>query len=39
MTPRDAALGILEGEARRDRFDSWMVAAFIEGKVWTSLAP
>ena len=37
--PRDAALGILEGEARRDRLDSWMVTAFIEGKVWTSLAP
>ena len=37
--PRDAALGILEGEARRDRLDPWMVAAFIEGKVWTSLAP
>ncbi|MGZ5430762.1 MAG: HD-GYP domain-containing protein, partial [Thermoanaerobaculia bacterium] len=37
--PPDAALGILEGEARRDRLDSWMVAAFIEGKVWTSLAP
>ncbi len=36
--PRDAALGILEGEAKRDRLDSWMVAAFIEGKVWTSLA-
>jgi HD-GYP domain-containing protein (c-di-GMP phosphodiesterase class II) len=37
--PPNAALGILEGEARRDRLDSWMVAAFIEGKVWTSLAP
>ncbi|MGZ6988352.1 MAG: HD-GYP domain-containing protein, partial [Thermoanaerobaculia bacterium] len=37
--PRDAALGILEEEASRDRLDSWMVAAFIEGKVWTSLAP
>jgi HD-GYP domain-containing protein (c-di-GMP phosphodiesterase class II) len=37
--PRDAALDILEGEAKRDRLDSWMVTAFIEGKVWTSLAP
>jgi HD-GYP domain-containing protein (c-di-GMP phosphodiesterase class II) len=37
--PRDAALGILESEARRGRVDSWMVSAFIEGKVWTSLAP
>jgi 3',5'-cyclic-nucleotide phosphodiesterase len=37
--PRDAALGILEGEARCDRLDSWMVEAFIVGKVWTSLAP
>jgi HD-GYP domain-containing protein (c-di-GMP phosphodiesterase class II) len=35
--PRDAALGILEGEAKRDRLDPWMVAAFIEGKVWKSL--
>jgi HD-GYP domain-containing protein (c-di-GMP phosphodiesterase class II) len=37
--PRDAALGILEGEAKRGRLDTWMVAAFIEGKVWTALAP
>jgi HD-GYP domain-containing protein (c-di-GMP phosphodiesterase class II) len=37
--PREAALGLLEGEAKRDRLDSWMVSAFIEGKVWTSLAP
>jgi hypothetical protein len=36
--PREAALDILEGEAKRDRLDSWMVSAFIEGKVWTSLA-
>jgi HD-GYP domain-containing protein (c-di-GMP phosphodiesterase class II) len=35
--PRDAALGILEGEAKRDRLDPWMVAAFIEGRVWKSL--
>ncbi|HMA28787.1 MAG TPA: HD domain-containing phosphohydrolase [Thermoanaerobaculia bacterium] len=35
---RDAALEILEEEARRERLDSWMVSAFIEGKVWTSLA-
>jgi HD-GYP domain-containing protein (c-di-GMP phosphodiesterase class II) len=37
--PREAALGILEGEAKRDRLDPWMVAAFIEGRVWTSVAP
>ncbi len=37
--PRDAALSILESEAKRDRLDAWLVAAFIEGKVWTSLAP
>lgn len=37
--PRDAALGILEGEAKRDRLDPWMVSAFIEGKIWQSLAP
>ena len=37
--PRDAALDILEKEAKRDRLDSWMVSAFIEGKVWISLAP
>jgi HD-GYP domain-containing protein (c-di-GMP phosphodiesterase class II) len=34
---RDAALGILEGEARRDRLDPWMVSAFIEGRVWHAL--
>jgi HD-GYP domain-containing protein (c-di-GMP phosphodiesterase class II) len=36
--PRDAALGILEGEAKHDRLDQWMVSAFIEGRVWKSLA-
>ena len=36
--PRDAALGILEEEAKRDRLDPWMVSAFIEGRVWKSLA-
>jgi HD-GYP domain-containing protein (c-di-GMP phosphodiesterase class II) len=37
--PRDAALAILEGEAKRNHLDAWMVEAFIEGKIWTSLAP
>jgi HD-GYP domain-containing protein (c-di-GMP phosphodiesterase class II) len=36
---RDAALGILEEEAKRDRLDPWIVSAFIEGKVWKSLGP
>jgi hypothetical protein len=31
--------GITDPGVNRDRLDSWMVAAFIEGKVWTSLAP
>jgi HD-GYP domain-containing protein (c-di-GMP phosphodiesterase class II) len=34
---RDAALGILEEEAKRDRLDPWMVSAFIEGRVWLAL--
>ena len=37
--PREAALSILEGEAKHDRLDTWMVSAFIEGKVWKALAP
>lgn len=32
--PRDAALSILEGEARQGKLDRWLVETFIGGKVW-----
>ena len=37
--PHEGALGILEGEAKRGRLDTWMVATFIEGRVWKALEP
>jgi 3',5'-cyclic-nucleotide phosphodiesterase len=35
----DAALGILEAEARRGHLDRWLVEVFIAEKVWAAIGP
>jgi hypothetical protein len=33
---RDEALEILEADAKRGKLDPWLVATFVEEKVWIS---
>ena len=36
---RDAALGILESEAKRGHVDRWLVETFVSEKVWVAIGP